>query len=61
MDAEDPKLQPHIEAMRASLAEAIGIDVDAVSVKAKSADGLGAIGQREGIAAVAIARVVSQE
>lgn len=61
VDAEDPKLQPHIEAMRASLAEAIGIDVDAVSVKAKSADGLGAIGQREGIAAVAIARVVSQE
>lgn len=53
--AEAPKLAPHIGAMRAALAAALGIDEGSVSVKATTADGLGLTGRREGIAAFAIA------
>ena len=53
--AETPKLSPHIDAMRAALAEALGIEVGVVSVKATTADRLGALGRGEGIAALAIA------
>ncbi len=53
--AEAPKLAPHVNAMRAALAEALGVETDAVSVKATTADRLGAIGRGEGIAALAVA------
>lgn len=50
------KLRPHIEHMRANLAEALGIGVQAVSVKARSNDGLGPEG--EGLACGAWANVL---
>lgn len=53
--AEAPKLTPHVEAMRSALAGALDVEVGAVSVKATTSDGLGALGRREGIAALAIA------
>lgn len=53
--AQEPTLAPHLPAMRESLAGLLGLAVDAVSVKAKSTDGLGAIGRGEGIAAEAVA------
>jgi 2-C-methyl-D-erythritol 2,4-cyclodiphosphate synthase len=53
--AERPKVAPHIGAMRSALAEALGVDIGAVSVKATTTDGLGAIGRGEGIAALAVA------
>ena len=53
--AEAPRLAPHVTAMRVSLSEALGIEADAVSVKATTADGRGAIGRGEGIAALAVA------
>lgn len=53
--AQAPRLAPHIDAIRASLANALSIDVGASSVKAKTADHLGAVGRGEGIAALAIA------
>ena len=53
--AERPKLAPHIDAIRSNLAEALGVEVGAVSVKATTADGLGTIGRGEGIAAHAVA------
>ena len=53
--AEAPKLAPHIESMRAALANVLAIEVTAVSVKATTADRLGALGRGEGIAALAIA------
>ena len=55
--AERPKLMPHIPAMREQLAQAMAIDVDAVSVKAMTVEGLGAIGRREGISTMAVATV----
>ena len=53
--AEAPRLSPHIDDIRASLAGALDIDAGSVSVKATTADGLGALGRGEGIAALAIA------
>jgi len=55
--AEAPKLAPHIPAMRARLAQAMGIPVADVSVKATTVEGLGAIGRREGISAMATALI----
>jgi 2-C-methyl-D-erythritol 2,4-cyclodiphosphate synthase len=54
---EDPKLAPHIAAMRKQIADAIGISESNVSVKATTNEGLGAIGRGEGIAAMAVASV----
>ena len=55
--AEAPRLAPHLAEMAKRLAEALGLDVDRVSVKAKSPEGLGLLGRREGIAAMAVASV----
>ena len=51
--AQEPVLGPHLPAMRRRLAELLALPLDRVSVKAKSADHLGAIGRGEGIAALA--------
>jgi 2-C-methyl-D-erythritol 2,4-cyclodiphosphate synthase len=51
--AQAPALAAHLDAMRTTLAEHLGVALDAVSVKAKSPDGLGAVGRAEGIAAQA--------
>ncbi|MCP4547192.1 MAG: 2-C-methyl-D-erythritol 2,4-cyclodiphosphate synthase [bacterium] len=53
--AEKPKLQPHIEAIRANLAEALELPLDCVSVKATTNEGMGALGRGEGMAAMAVA------
>ena len=55
--AEEPRLQPHLRAMRAKLADRIGIEWKAVSVKATSPEGIGALGNRAGIAAQAVALI----
>ena len=54
VSAQAPKLAPHIPAMRQNIADALGMDVDAVSVKATTEEKLGFTGTREGIAAQAI-------
>ena len=59
--AEAPRLAPHISRMRARMAEALGVDVARVSVKATTNEGLGAIGRREGISAMAVATVIPME
>ena len=55
--SESVRVAPHHEAMRAALAEALGIDIGAVSVKGTTTDGMGSIGADEGIAAAAVVSV----
>ena len=52
--AERPKIAPHVDAMRATVAACTGIDVPAVGVKGKTMEKLGAVGRGEGIAAQAV-------
>jgi len=52
-----PKIRPHVDAMRESVAGIVGIDVDRVSVKATTTEWLGFTGREEGIAAAATATV----
>jgi 2-C-methyl-D-erythritol 2,4-cyclodiphosphate synthase len=53
--AQEPVLAPHLGPMREAIAEVLGVDPEAVSVKAKSTDHLGALGRGEGIGALATA------
>ena len=55
--AERPKLAPYLGAIRRRLADLIGIAVSQVSVKAKTVEGLGVIGQGDAIAAMAVVSV----
>jgi len=59
--AQSPALAPHLAAMRDRIAQALAAPVDAVSVKAKSTDALGAIGRGEGIAAQAVVLLQRRE
>ena len=52
--AQAPKLLPYREAMRNRMAEAMGVTSDKVGVKATTTEGLGFVGQQEGIAAWAV-------
>ncbi|HZJ15007.1 MAG TPA: 2-C-methyl-D-erythritol 2,4-cyclodiphosphate synthase [Chthoniobacteraceae bacterium] len=54
---EAPKIAPHLTAMKANLAEAIGISAKRVGLKATTNEHLGFIGRGEGIAAIAVASV----
>ena len=57
---EAPKIGPHKAAMRARLADIMGVALDRVSVKATTTERLGLTGRGEGIAAQAIATVIGQ-
>jgi 2-C-methyl-D-erythritol 2,4-cyclodiphosphate synthase len=52
---ETPKLSPHREAIRGSLAQTLGLPAGRVNVKATTGEGMGFVGRGEGIAALAIA------
>jgi 2-C-methyl-D-erythritol 2,4-cyclodiphosphate synthase len=54
---ERPKLAGHREAIRASLAAALGVEPGQVNVKASTGEGMGFIGREEGVAALAVATV----
>jgi 2-C-methyl-D-erythritol 2,4-cyclodiphosphate synthase len=54
---ERPRLEPHREQMRSSLAQALGVGVEHVSVKATRGEGMGFVGREQGAAALAIATV----
>ncbi|AMA45045.1 2-C-methyl-D-erythritol 2,4-cyclodiphosphate synthase [Pseudomonas monteilii] len=53
--AQAPKMAPHIERMRALIAEDLGVQVDQVNVKATTTEKLGFTGREEGIAVHAVA------
>jgi len=54
---EKPKLVPHLDDIRSALAGVLGLAVDRVSVKAKTNEGVDAVGRGEAIAAHATALV----
>ncbi len=55
--AERPKLGPHFPAMREALAGALGVETGSISLKAKTNEGVDAVGRGEAIAAQAIATI----
>ena len=57
--AQAPKLAPHIGRMRENLAQRLGVELQRVSVKATTEEGLGFTGREEGIAAMAVSFTVS--
>ena len=58
--AQNPKLAPHTEAMRAHMASDLGIKHQAVNVKATTTERLGYIGREEGIACHAVTLLMAQ-
>ena len=57
--AERPTLAPFIDAMRANVADAVGVRVEAVSIKGKTNEGLGEVGRGEAIAVHAVALIIT--
>ena len=57
--AQAPKMRPHIDRMRANIAEDLGILVDQINVKATTEEGLGFTGSGEGISSQAICMLTS--
>ncbi len=55
--AERPKMNPHISQMQQTMAQVIGCDVDAISIKATTTEKLGFTGRQEGISAYAVALI----
>lgn len=58
--AEKPRLRPHIDEMRAVIADVSGIPVDRVSVKATTSEKMGFVGRQEGMAAMATVLLVGR-
>jgi len=54
---QEPKLNPHIPAMKACLAEVMKIDVEDISIKATTSENIGFVGRKEGIAAHCVALI----
>ncbi len=57
---ETPQISPYRSAMRSSLAEALGVDPNDVSVKGKSNERMGWIGRGEGLACIATVNITRQ-
>ena len=56
--AQEPKMAPHILGMRLRLAQALSLELDQISVKAKTAEGLGPVGRGESIETRAVCLIV---
>ena len=59
--AEAPRLAPYRDRIRARIASALGVELDAVGLKATTNEGLGALGRGEGMAALAVALLGDRE
>lgn len=58
--AQQPKLAPYIEKMREKIANTLGIKIDQVNIKATTTEGLGFVGQEEGIACYCVCLIENQ-
>ncbi|MCA2505900.1 MAG: 2-C-methyl-D-erythritol 2,4-cyclodiphosphate synthase [Microcystis sp. M54BS1] len=58
--AEKPKMKPHLNAMRAKLAETLKINLEQVGIKATTNEQLGPVGREEGIAVYAVVLLVKE-
>lgn len=58
--AQRPKMRPYIDEMRRNIADACGVDVSAVSVKATTEEGLGFSGREEGISAHSVCLIQTE-
>jgi len=58
---EEPRIGPYREEMRDAVATALGIEIDAVSIKGTTLEGMGFTGRKEGIAALATVLIIRQE
>ncbi len=57
---EQPKLRPHVDAMREAIAKLLDVPMDAVSVKAKTNEKMGFTGRGEGVCAYAVVLLVAE-
>ncbi|MCR5753376.1 MAG: 2-C-methyl-D-erythritol 2,4-cyclodiphosphate synthase, partial [Acetatifactor sp.] len=57
--AQAPKMRPHIDKMRENIANALGVDIEQINVKATTEEGLGFTGNGEGISSQAICMLTS--
>lgn len=58
---ERPKMAPHIEQMRANIAQCLQCEIDQISIKATRGEGLGFVGNEEGVQAQAVVLLVKSE
>ena len=58
--AERPKINPHIPAMQATMAEVMGVSTDDISIKATTTERLGFTGREEGMSAYAVALITKE-
>jgi 2-C-methyl-D-erythritol 2,4-cyclodiphosphate synthase len=56
---ESPKVRPYVESMKENIAQALGVDVSVVSVKAKTGEGVDAVGRGEAVAAQAVVLITA--
>ncbi|MFI4956777.1 MAG: 2-C-methyl-D-erythritol 2,4-cyclodiphosphate synthase [Gammaproteobacteria bacterium] len=56
--AQAPKMSPHRDAMRASVAEDLGVPIDLINIKATTTEGMGYIGRNEGMVVYAVVLIV---
>jgi 2-C-methyl-D-erythritol 2,4-cyclodiphosphate synthase len=59
--AQQPRIAPHVDAMRASIAGVLAIDVDRIGIKGKTTEKLGFAGRGEGIAAYAVVLLMADD
>lgn len=61
INLEKPKLRPHIDAMRENIAQALEIETDCVSVKAKTAEKIGAVGESRAVKAEVVVLLTKEK
>ena len=59
--AEEPRIQLHVEAMKANLARTLHLETDQIGIKATTMEGKGPIGRREGLAVQVVALLAKNE